>query len=290
VIAAGMSDSPEDDGLLDGAGLVGAGVGAGFHHAAGDGCGVGVAALVTGGTARGLATGFDLRVVGAARFGAFLATARFGAFLAAARFFGATRRLATTRFAADFFFADFFLAVLVARRAVAARRLAAFFMTFFFAVLALARGFRFFAPALFRRLIALAIGFLPSTLRRLDNPSAFRAGNKANSMPLRELATAVQIKIFVCNNNCYGTIRMHQELRFPGRVTATELRNPDFAALARAFGAVGLTIENDADVEPVVERAMRTDKPVVVDGRASLNYLTAWRKLDEMPAYAAARA
>jgi acetolactate synthase-1/2/3 large subunit len=109
-----------------------------------------------------------------------------------------------------------------------------------------------------------------------------------------ELATAVQygvpIKIFVCNNNCFGTIRMHQELRFPGRVTSTELRNPDFAALGRAFGAEGLTIENDADVEPVVERAMSTDKPVVVDVHASLNYLTAWRKLDEMPAYAAPRA
>jgi acetolactate synthase-1/2/3 large subunit len=109
-----------------------------------------------------------------------------------------------------------------------------------------------------------------------------------------ELATALQygapIKVFICNNNCYGTIRMHQELRFPGRVAATELRNPDFAALARAFGAVGLTIENDADVEPVVREAMTTDKPVVVDVRASLNHFTAWRRLDEMPAYAATRA
>jgi len=109
-----------------------------------------------------------------------------------------------------------------------------------------------------------------------------------------ELATAVQygapVKIFICNNNCYGTIRMHQELRFPGRVAATELRNPDFAALARAFGARGLTIENDADVEPVVREAIAADGPVVVDVRASLNYLTAWRRLDEMPAYAGARA
>src|SRR5579872_938235 len=180
-----MSASLEDDGLLDGAGLAGAGVGVGFHHAAGDGCGVGVAALVTGGAVRGLAAGFvGLRVVATARLAAFLAT-----FLAAARFFGATRRLAATRLAADFFFAvffaDFFLAVRVARRADAARRLAVFFITFFFAILALTRGFRFFAPALFRRLVVLAIGFLPSTLRRLDNPSAFRAGNKANSLLCR---------------------------------------------------------------------------------------------------------
>ena len=80
------------------------------------------------------------------------------------------------------------------------------------------------------------------------------------------------------------------ELRFPGRVTATELRNPDFAAMGRSFGALGLTIDNDGDVERVVEQAMTTDQPVVVDVLASLNHLTAWRKLDEMPAYATARA
>ncbi|MBI3514054.1 MAG: hypothetical protein HY060_08340 [Proteobacteria bacterium] len=62
------------------------------------------------------------------------------------------------------------------------------------------------------------------------------------------------------------------------------------AAMGRSFGALGLTIDNDGDVERVVEQAMTTDQPVVVDVRASLNYLTAWRKLDEMPAYATARA
>ena len=56
-----------------------------------------------------------------------------------------------------------------------------------------------------------------------------------------ELATAVQygvpIKIFVSNNNAYGTIRMHQARSFPGRPTSTELINPDFAAWGEAFGA-----------------------------------------------------
>ena len=129
-------------------------------------------------------------------------------------------------------------------------------------------------------------------LRRPDRQAIAFVGDGGFLMTGNELATAIQygapVKIFICNNNCYGTIRMHQELRFPGRVAATELRNPDFAAMARAFGAVGLTIDNDADVEPVVREAMTTDKPVVVDVRASLNHFTAWRRLDEMPAYKAA--
>lgn len=53
--------------------------------------------------------------------------------------------------------------------------------------------------------------------------------------------------IMVCNNGMYGTIRMHQERAYPGRVSATKLTNPDFAALARSFGAFGATVENAAD-------------------------------------------
>jgi acetolactate synthase-1/2/3 large subunit len=104
-----------------------------------------------------------------------------------------------------------------------------------------------------------------------------------------ELATAIQydapIKIFVANNASYGTIRMHQEGRYPGRVTSTALNNPDFAKFGEAFGAKGLKIENDGDVEGVVAEAMAHDGSVVVDVRTSLNHLSAWRKLDEMPAY-----
>ena len=104
-----------------------------------------------------------------------------------------------------------------------------------------------------------------------------------------ELATALQydapIKIFVANNSNYGTIRMHQEGRYPGRVTSTELRNPDFAKFGEAFGALGLRIENDGDVEPVVAEAMAFDGSVVVDVRTSLNHLSAWRRLEDMPAY-----
>jgi thiamine pyrophosphate-dependent acetolactate synthase large subunit-like protein len=104
-----------------------------------------------------------------------------------------------------------------------------------------------------------------------------------------ELATAVQydvpIKIFIANNNAYGTIRMHQEGRYPGRVTSTDLKNPDFAKLGEAFGARGFKIDSDADVAPVVQEALSCDGPAVIDVRTSLNHLSAYRRLQDMPAY-----
>ena len=69
------------------------------------------------------------------------------------------------------------------------------------------------------------------------------AGDGDFLMTGQELATAVQeeaaIVVLVVNNGMYGTIRMHQERHYPGRVSGTDLVNPDFAALARAFGAHG---------------------------------------------------
>ena len=55
------------------------------------------------------------------------------------------------------------------------------------------------------------------------------------------------IIVIVCDNGIYGTIRMHQERDYPGRVSATTLKNPDFAAYARAFGGFGVTVEKTAD-------------------------------------------
>ena len=58
------------------------------------------------------------------------------------------------------------------------------------------------------------------------------------------------------DNGHYGTIRMHQEREYPGRVVGTQLRNPDFAALARAFGGHGETVEKTAEFEGAFERAL----------------------------------
>ena len=74
----------------------------------------------------------------------------------------------------------------------------------------------------------------------------------------QELATAVQyglpIVVIVANNGMYGTIRMHQERDYPGRVVGTTLVNPDFAAYARSFGADGHTIETTDDFAPALRR------------------------------------
>jgi acetolactate synthase-1/2/3 large subunit len=75
-----------------------------------------------------------------------------------------------------------------------------------------------------------------------------------------ELATAAQhdlpIVVLVVDNGMYGTIRMHQELNFPGRVVGTDLVNPDFAAYARSFGAYGENVERTEDFAGALERAL----------------------------------
>ena len=85
----------------------------------------------------------------------------------------------------------------------------------------------------------------------------------------QELATAVQyganFVALVVNNGMYGTIRMHQEREYPGRVYGTELRNPDFAAYARAFGAHGETVERTEDFAPAFERASACGKPAIIE-------------------------
>ena len=80
------------------------------------------------------------------------------------------------------------------------------------------------------------------------------AGDGCFLMNGQELATAMQydlpIIVLVINNGMYGTIRMHQEREYPGRVSGTDLANPDFAALARAYGAFGETIAATAEFAP----------------------------------------
>ncbi len=84
----------------------------------------------------------------------------------------------------------------------------------------------------------------------------------------QEFATAVQyglpIVVIVCDNGLYGTIRMHQEREYPGRPSATALRNPDFAAYARAFGGFGATVEATADFPAAYEAARASGLPAIL--------------------------
>lgn len=111
-------------------------------------------------------------------------------------------------------------------------------------------------------------------------------GDGGYMMTGNELATAmrydVPVKIFVSNNRSYGTIRLHQEKAFPGRTAATELSNPNFAALAEAFGAKGIVIDEVADVERSVEEALAHEGAVVVDVRSSLDHISAYTTIDRL--------
>jgi acetolactate synthase-1/2/3 large subunit len=84
----------------------------------------------------------------------------------------------------------------------------------------------------------------------------------------QEFATAVQyglpIVVVVLDNGSYGTIRMHQEREFPGRVMATDLVNPDFAAYARAFGGFGVTVERTSEFPAAFEAAVASGQPSIV--------------------------
>jgi acetolactate synthase-1/2/3 large subunit len=81
----------------------------------------------------------------------------------------------------------------------------------------------------------------------------------------QELATAVQyglsVVFVVVDNGMYGTIRMHQERHYPARVYGTDLVNPDFAALAHAYGVHGEAVRRTAEFEPAFERALAHDGP-----------------------------
>ena len=84
----------------------------------------------------------------------------------------------------------------------------------------------------------------------------------------QEFATAVQYNLpiiaIVVDNGMYGTIRMHQEREYPGRVSATALRSPDFAALACAYGGHGETVETTEDFAPAYQRAAASGLPALI--------------------------
>ena len=101
-----------------------------------------------------------------------------------------------------------------------------------------------------------------------DKPVLCIAGDGDFLMNGQEFATAVQyalpIVTVIADNGIYGTIRMHQEREYPTRVCATDLRNPDFAAYARAFGGFGVTVETTAAFGPAFEAARASGLPAIV--------------------------
>jgi acetolactate synthase-1/2/3 large subunit len=116
------------------------------------------------------------------------------------------------------------------------------------------------------------------------------AGDGEFMMTGQELATAVQygagVIIIVFNNGMFGTIRMHQERTYPGRVSGTALHNPDFAALAQAYGAHGEVVEATAQFGPALARALAhtraSNLPAVIELRYDGNLITPGATLDAL--------
>jgi acetolactate synthase-1/2/3 large subunit len=102
-----------------------------------------------------------------------------------------------------------------------------------------------------------------------DRPAVCISGDGDFLMSGHELAAAVQervpIIVVVVNNGMYGTIRMHQERNFPGRVIGTDLVNPDFVALGEAFGAYAERVERTEDFADAFERALAADVPALLE-------------------------
>lgn len=111
-------------------------------------------------------------------------------------------------------------------------------------------------------------------------------GDGGFMMTGQEIATAIhegaRPVLLVFNNGMYGTIRMHQEKYYPGRISATNLTNPDFAALARSYGAEGVAVENTVDFLPAFKKALASKKPVLIELRMDPQQITTVKKLSEL--------
>lgn len=109
------------------------------------------------------------------------------------------------------------------------------------------------------------------------------AGDGCFMMASNELATAVQYRLdvitIVSNNSIYGTIRMHQEREYPTRVSGTDLKNPDFAAYARSFGAFGATVTKAEDFPAAYAEAKASGLPAVLDLKTSANDIAPGRTI-----------
>jgi len=119
---------------------------------------------------------------------------------------------------------------------------------------------------------------ISASLEHPDKTVVCLAGDGCFQMTCNELSTAAQhgatpIAIVV-NNGRYGTIRMHQEKHYPGRVSGTQLANPDFAALARAYGGHGETVTKTADFPAAFARAQNSGTHAVIELQVSEDALS----------------
>ncbi len=119
-----------------------------------------------------------------------------------------------------------------------------------------------------------------------DRPVIVFSGDGCFLMQGQEFAVAVQyginVIVIVIDNGMYGTIRMHQERDYPKRVIGTDLNNPDFAALARAFGGHGETVRFTSEFAPAFERVIACGKPAIIHCFIDPQAITPAKTLDQI--------
>jgi len=120
------------------------------------------------------------------------------------------------------------------------------------------------------------------------------AGDGDFLMTGQELATAQaygarRLISIVVDNGSYGTIRMHQEREYPGRVSGSDLFNPDFAALARAYGWEAHRVEDTAAFEPALQAALAAPGPTLIHLRLPVDVITSRTRLSAIRASAQQR-
>ncbi len=127
---------------------------------------------------------------------------------------------------------------------------------------------------------------IAAKLANPEKPVVCFAGDGCFQMTGLEFGTAVQhnaaVLVVVVDNGMYGTIRMHQEREYPGRVSATTLHNPDFAAFARAYGGHGETVTTTDDFAPAFERAQASGLPAIIHLKLDPEALTPGRSLSDI--------
>lgn len=111
-------------------------------------------------------------------------------------------------------------------------------------------------------------------------------GDGEFQMTIQELGTAAQAGVepivLVFNNGTYGTIRMHQERTYPGRVSGTEIMNPDFVAIGEAYGFHAERVERTEQFANAFGRAMASDTGAVIELMMPPNQLTATLSVDDL--------
>jgi acetolactate synthase-1/2/3 large subunit len=134
---------------------------------------------------------------------------------------------------------------------------------------------------------AMGYGFPAAIAAKLKDPQRTVicfAGDGCFMMYPQELATAMQFNaplvVIVVNNGMLATIRMHQEREYPGRVSATELANPDFIALARSFGAHAERVERSEDFPAAFQRAQHAGVAALIELRVDPRQITPQARLD----------